>query len=165
MHTFPPIHTSPETASLMPDSPYGFRLRCQMRVWLESRKGHGYRMMTQTSNPKNAGLVWNKPKASIYSYVGYPPHGRGHVPAFHQKGPCMSLLPMPTHDYIGRKPCGCVVAVLADLPSQKQHTARMVAAFIRDGLAVERIALADLARYFPLGCRCTPGDGPQKGTG
>jgi hypothetical protein len=60
-------HTSPETAYLVADYPYGFRLRCQMRYWLEYKQGHGFRLVSQTSNPKRPGLVWNKPKASTYS--------------------------------------------------------------------------------------------------
>jgi hypothetical protein len=63
-------HTSMDTAYLVEDYPYGFRLRCQIRYWLEYRKGHGYRLMSQTSNPKKPGLVWNKPKASTYSHLG-----------------------------------------------------------------------------------------------
>lgn len=58
--------TSAETAVVIPDYPYGFRLRCQMRVWVEFRKGKGFRYVTQTSNPKVPGLVWNKPKAGTY---------------------------------------------------------------------------------------------------
>ncbi len=63
-------HTSPETAYNVSDYPYGFRLRCEIRYWLEYKKGHGYRLMSQTSNPKRAGLVWNKPKGSTYSTLG-----------------------------------------------------------------------------------------------
>lgn len=48
-------HTSPETAFLVEDYPYGFRLRCQSRV------------VSQTTNPKRPGTVWNKPKASTYT--------------------------------------------------------------------------------------------------
>jgi len=59
-------HTSMETAFLVKDYPYGFRLRCQIRYWLEYKKGKGFRFWSQTSNPKVAGLVWNKPKASTY---------------------------------------------------------------------------------------------------
>lgn len=59
-------HVSQETAFVVPDYPYGFRLRCQIRYWLESNK-HGTRLMSQTSNPKRPGLVWNKAKASTYS--------------------------------------------------------------------------------------------------
>ncbi len=62
----PAIHTSPETGYLVEDYPYGFRLRCKIRYWLETNK-KGTRFCSQTSNPKAAGLVWNKPKASTYS--------------------------------------------------------------------------------------------------
>ena len=59
-------HTSPETAHVIADYPFGFRLRCQKRVWIETTK-HGSRIVSQTTNPKRPGLVWNKPKASTYS--------------------------------------------------------------------------------------------------
>lgn len=59
---------SPETAVTILDYPYGFKLRCQMRVWVEFRKGKGFRYVTQTSNPKRPG-TWNKPKAGTYSRV------------------------------------------------------------------------------------------------
>lgn len=59
-------HTSPETAYRVDDYPYGFRLRCQIRYWLEHKKGHGRRLVSQTTNPKR-GNVWNQPKASTYS--------------------------------------------------------------------------------------------------
>jgi len=62
-------HTSPETAYLVTDYPYGFRLRCNIRYWLEDHPKLGTRMVSQTSNPKRPGLVWNKPKASTYAYV------------------------------------------------------------------------------------------------
>ena len=59
--------TSPETAHVQADYPYGFRLRCTRRCWLEYVKGRGFRLCTQTSNPKRAGLVWNAPKKSTYT--------------------------------------------------------------------------------------------------
>lgn len=59
-------HVSMETAYVVADYPYGFRLRCQIRYWLEFKKGKGFRFWSQTSNPKVAGLVWNKPKSSTY---------------------------------------------------------------------------------------------------
>src|SRR5262245_22204452 len=59
-------HNSPDTAFIQNDYPYTFQHRCTRLVWLEYKKGHGYRMVTQTSNPKKPGLVWNKPKAGIY---------------------------------------------------------------------------------------------------
>ena len=59
-------HVSPETAFLVADYPYGFRLRCQIRYWIETTK-HGSRVVSQTTNPKRPGIVWNKPKASTYT--------------------------------------------------------------------------------------------------
>jgi len=71
---------SPETAIIVPDYPYGFRLRCKLRVWVEYKAGKGFRYCTQTSNPKKPGEVWNKPKAGTYSRVsmaiGVDPLGR-----------------------------------------------------------------------------------------
>lgn len=62
-------HTSLETAYLVDDYPYGFRLRCKIRYWLEYHPKHGFRLVSQTSNPKR-GDTWNKPKASTYSRFG-----------------------------------------------------------------------------------------------
>lgn len=61
-------HESPESAYLVADYPYGFRLRCSIRYWVETKKGHGQRIMSQTTNPKR-GDVWNKAKGSTYSAV------------------------------------------------------------------------------------------------
>jgi hypothetical protein len=63
-------HTSPETAYVVDDYPYGFRLRCKIRYWLEFRYGFGTRFVSQTTNPKKGGNVWNKPKASTYAEFG-----------------------------------------------------------------------------------------------
>lgn len=62
-------HTSEETAYMVDDYPYGFRLRCKIRYWLEKTK-HGVRFCSQTTNPKKAFEVWNAPKKSTYSDVG-----------------------------------------------------------------------------------------------
>ena len=59
-------HTSPETAFVVDDYPYGFRLRCQIRYWLEYAPKKGFRLWSQTSTPKRPGRVWNKPKSSTY---------------------------------------------------------------------------------------------------
>lgn len=59
-------HTSEATAYLQEDYPYG-RLRCQRRVWVETKPRMGQRMVTQTQNPKNGR--WNKPNAGTYSSV------------------------------------------------------------------------------------------------
>lgn len=62
-------HTSPETAYVVADYPYGFKLRCSIRYWMEYNPKHGYRLGSQTTNPKK-GNVWNKPKFSTYSAIG-----------------------------------------------------------------------------------------------
>lgn len=62
-------HISPETAYVVSDYPYGFRLRCKIRYWLEYNPRHGFRFCSQTTNPKR-GHVWNKPKASTYFKFG-----------------------------------------------------------------------------------------------
>lgn len=62
-------HTSPETAYLVPDYPYGFQLRCKKRFWLEKQPKKGFRFWGQTTNPKR-GDVWNKPVASTYLRFG-----------------------------------------------------------------------------------------------
>jgi len=62
-------HTSPETAYLVEDYPYGFRLRCSIRYWLEFSATKGARLVSQTTNPKKNN-IWNKPKASTYCRFG-----------------------------------------------------------------------------------------------
>ncbi len=63
-------HTTPESAYVVDDYPYGFRLRCKIRYWLEFHPRHGFRLVSQTTNPKRPGEVWNKPKASTYARFG-----------------------------------------------------------------------------------------------
>lgn len=60
-------HTDEESAYLVDDYPYGFRLRTSIRYWIETTK-HGDRMCSQTLNPKTDR--WNKPKRSTYAPVG-----------------------------------------------------------------------------------------------
>ncbi len=62
-------HTSQDTAYVQDGYPYGFRLKCQRRTWLERDPKRGYRFCFQTSNPKKAGLVWNAPKKSTYTML------------------------------------------------------------------------------------------------
>lgn len=62
-------HTSPETAYVVSDYPYSFRLRTTIRYWLEFNPKHGFRLWSQTQNPKR-GNVWNKAKASTYMRFG-----------------------------------------------------------------------------------------------
>jgi len=63
-------HVSPETAYVVEDYPYGFRLRCKIRYWLEHNPKRGFRFVSQTTNPKRPSEVWNKPKASTYCRFG-----------------------------------------------------------------------------------------------
>lgn len=63
-------HSSPETAYIVNDYPYGFCLRCKIRYWIEDNGKKGVRFGSQTTNPKVAGEVWNKPKYSTYSLIG-----------------------------------------------------------------------------------------------
>jgi hypothetical protein len=62
-------HVSPETAYVVDDYPYGYTLRCKIRYWLEYHPRHGFRLVSQTTNPKK-GNTWNKPKASTYCRFG-----------------------------------------------------------------------------------------------
>jgi len=65
-------HRSPETARVIDDYPYGRKLRCKIRYWLEVHPKHGTRFVSQTTNPKSSlpGDQWNAPKASTYSRFG-----------------------------------------------------------------------------------------------
>ncbi|WP_406639096.1 hypothetical protein [Amycolatopsis sp. WGS_07] len=62
--------TSPETAHLVHDYPYG-SLRCQRRTWIHTAENGQHksmqRFMYQTTNPKRSSTFWNKPHASAYS--------------------------------------------------------------------------------------------------
>lgn len=62
-------HESPDTAYEVADYPYGFRLRTTIRYWVETKKGHGQRLVSQTRNPKKPGQPWNAPKGSTYSEI------------------------------------------------------------------------------------------------
>lgn len=48
----------------------------------------------------------------------------------------------PTHVYLARRPCGCVIGVTVDMADKA--TGRHVAEFIASGYAVERV---DFERY------------------
>lgn len=60
-------HTTQDTAYIIEGYPFGFRLRCRKRVWLERDAKKGYRLCSQTTNPKVEGERWNAPKKSTYS--------------------------------------------------------------------------------------------------
>lgn len=57
-------HVSPETAYLVADYPYGRRVRCRIRYWIEQSARHGYRFVSQTEHPTS--LRWNAPKRGQY---------------------------------------------------------------------------------------------------
>ena len=59
-------HVSPETAYVVNDYPYG-SLRTQMRYWLEYRPKKGWRLVTQSLNPKTNR--WNKPHPGVYTPI------------------------------------------------------------------------------------------------
>lgn len=61
-------HTSPETAFLIEDYPYGRKVRTQKRVWIEEKPKKGFRLMEQTKNPTTG--LWNKPAAGTYADFG-----------------------------------------------------------------------------------------------
>lgn len=58
----------------------------------------------------------------------------------------------PTHDYIGRKPCGCVVAVTCDM--NDNHTRREVVQWMHQGLAIERVALEYVKEHIDTWFDC-----------
>ena len=65
-------HTNKENAYIIADYPYGYRLRCKMRCWIETAtkgKGKGeQRYCTQTTNPKITSMEsWNKEKCGTYA--------------------------------------------------------------------------------------------------
>lgn len=60
-------HVSPETAYLVPDYPYGHRVRCRIRYWMERDPRRGYRLVSQTENPKT--MRWNAPRRSTYALI------------------------------------------------------------------------------------------------
>jgi hypothetical protein len=62
-------HTSQETAYVVQDYPWGFRLRTTIRYWIETREGKvgGQRFVSQTINPKTG--AWCAPKYTTYSPI------------------------------------------------------------------------------------------------
>lgn len=54
-------HTSPDTAYVLDDYPYGRTLRCAIRCWVETgatdRTRGQQRLTSQTANPKHAATV------------------------------------------------------------------------------------------------------------
>jgi len=61
------LYSSAEDSFLIEDYPWGFRLRTEVRVWAECKKGFGMRVCRQTKNPKTGR--WCAVKKSTYSPV------------------------------------------------------------------------------------------------
>lgn len=57
-------HETQETAYVVEDYPWGFRLRTTIRYWVEYKKGFGHRFTSQTINPKTG--CWCAPKYGVY---------------------------------------------------------------------------------------------------
>lgn len=53
-----------ERSYLVDDYPYGAKLRCRIRYWIERNGNKGYRFCSQTEHPTKK--VWNAPKRSTY---------------------------------------------------------------------------------------------------
>lgn len=66
METIKDKHTNEQTALIVDNYPYGFRLKTKIRYWVETTK-RGDRFVSQTLNPKTQ--EWNKPKKSTYCAV------------------------------------------------------------------------------------------------
>lgn len=62
-------HTNQETAKVVENYPWGFRLRTTIRYWIETKvaKNGGQRFASQTINPKTG--LWCAPKYSTYSPI------------------------------------------------------------------------------------------------
>ena len=60
-----------------------------------------------------------------------------------------------TDTYIAVKPtCGHMVACIVDIPDHARDTAKEVAAWIKDGLRIERVVSADIRAGKAEFCRC-----------
>jgi hypothetical protein len=76
-------HTSQKTAYRIADYPAGWRLRCQLRAWIETNPARGQRYVTQTSDAKAPRLTWHKPQYRPYArlWVMYLHTETGHLDA------------------------------------------------------------------------------------
>jgi hypothetical protein len=61
-------YDSVENSYPVDDYPYGRRLRCKIRYWLEYTPRKGWRFCSQTQDPVK--LKWNNPKKSTYADWG-----------------------------------------------------------------------------------------------
>lgn len=58
-----------------------------------------------------------------------------------------------TMSYVGKKPCGCVVAAVVDDPNHKRDVARTIAEWVKGGLTVERVTHDYVRQNFTLDCQ------------
>lgn len=58
-----------------------------------------------------------------------------------------------TMSYVGKKPCGCVVAAVVDDPNDKPFVARAIARWVKDGLTVEHVTHDYVRQNFTLKCQ------------
>lgn len=57
-----------------------------------------------------------------------------------------------THAYIGKRACGCVLAVVIEIPGEQKFTAKSVSEFIKDGYAVERVTVEESRKLLVARC-------------
>jgi len=73
MNVLPSVHKTAETAYVIKDYPFGFKLRCMKRMWIETKKGQQrvvYQTTTKDFNRNPEGEpTWNKPKYSTYDAI------------------------------------------------------------------------------------------------
>lgn len=50
--------------------------------------------------------------------------------------------------YVGKKPCGCIVAAIVDSPSDRERVAAALRGWVQAGLTVEHTTAADVRRNF-----------------
>jgi hypothetical protein len=58
-------HVSEETAFTRDNYPWGFKLKCNIKWWLEKNDKNGFRFVTRTQDPRNG--KWCAPKKSTYA--------------------------------------------------------------------------------------------------
>ena len=57
-------HHDFDSAYVIPDWPWGYKLKCETRFWIEHRENTGWRFVKQTKNPKTD--KWCAPKKGVY---------------------------------------------------------------------------------------------------
>ena len=74
-------HVSPETAYVVADYPYGFRLRCKIRYWLEYAPKLGFRLCVADHEPKKTWGSLEQAESLNIQQIGGCMYldGEGHV--------------------------------------------------------------------------------------